>query len=437
MKVKSDIIQSKRTFGIEIELGNETSDQNDNLRYSIPSGYNLTSDSSMRVNNPVELVSPVLHGGGGAKSIIQVCKKLKKYKFHGDHISLGIHTHIGAKDFLEKPKTAVVDKEGLAAILDKKISEVVSILYINENVIKNHVNKNVTEGSYHSFAADHDLSNRGRRILDNLGIENNMCMSIGKTEKIGGKMNDFILVDSVDYYKYKILQLKHESAQTKVMTTTKDVKERKRALTSIETKFEPIFDETIKKKKGMYVVKLNDSIRLDRLKTLLYFYLIFDDVFTHMVSPSRRKGNSYCAPLADSYNSEEIESVKTYKEFHSMWYKNRNPRAAIVASRDHYNASRYHNLNLHSLFSRFGTVEIRSHGGTIDAGKILLWTALHQHIVDMIGEDKITLEQIKKLSSNEYDLTVKATQMITLLKLPTHLNKYVKRLLKFFSDLEV
>lgn len=72
--------------------------------------------------------------------------------------------------------------------------------------------------------------------------------------------------------------------------------------------------------------------------------------------------------FAKKANLEFIERInrripKTIQEVSQMWY-NGHPR-----EHRHYDPSRYHGLNLHSVFRR-GTIEFRLFNGTLHAGKI-------------------------------------------------------------------
>lgn len=166
----------------------------------------------------------------------------------------------------------------------------------------------------------------------------------------------------------------------------------------------------------------HDDFNLAR--NALYFYTQYSDVMEMMVSNSRKSGNMYCIPLGDCYELSSIEDCKTLADVESVWYKT--PRR----SGGHYDDSRYHNVNLHSLLGDSkGTIEIRSHGGTTDPDKILLWVRLHQNIIDKL--DTMTLEQIKAKNSN---LLISFIDFISDDPL---LVEYVKRLVGYFSNVRI
>ena len=98
----------KFTFGVEIEclvaanIMRECATRNempfqyegynhvDNNHY-----YKFVSDSSIRGENPIECVSPVLTGKAGMKSLETCCKALNEANAQVN-ISTGLHVHIGA-----------------------------------------------------------------------------------------------------------------------------------------------------------------------------------------------------------------------------------------------------------------------------------------------------------------------------------------------------
>lgn len=168
-----------------------------------------------------------------------------------------------------------------------------------------------------------------------------------------------------------------------------------------------------------YTYKKTD--RTKWLRNVLYFYTKYSDVMQAMVSQSRRVNNMYCVPLSDSFTLEEIEEIKTTNDVINVWYKGRGIGG-------HYDDSRYHNVNLHSYFDRHGTVEIRSHGSTIDPNKILLWVRLHQHICDKL--ENIELEDIK----SDKDPFI---SFLDFLSDDPLLQNYYKRLIGYFCNITI
>lgn len=104
----------KFTFGVEIEclvaasLMRESATRNempfhyegynhvDNNHY-----YKFVTDSSIRGENPIECVSPVLTGKAGMKSLETCCKALNEADAQVN-ISTGLHVHIGAANLSDE-----------------------------------------------------------------------------------------------------------------------------------------------------------------------------------------------------------------------------------------------------------------------------------------------------------------------------------------------
>jgi len=175
-----------------------------------------------------------------------------------------------------------------------------------------------------------------------------------------------------------------------------------------------------KPRKNYNYIWLNSQSRFNWVQNMFYFYTKYSDVMEAIVSNSRKFGNMYCIPLGVSYTLEEIRGCKNMQELQNVWYKHR-PKG------NHYDDSRYHNVNLHSLWDRHGTIEIRSHGGTVDPNKILLWVKLHQKIADKL--ETMTLKDIDNESSDDL-----YKSFVEFVEEPV-LKDYVKRLLGFYSGI--
>lgn len=166
--------------------------------------------------------------------------------------------------------------------------------------------------------------------------------------------------------------------------------------------------------------------RFKWLRNMLYFYTQYSEVMENIVSNSRKFGNMYCIPLGKSYNLEDIEKAKDEKELkNKVWYKGMPVGHDAVSP--HYDNSRYHNVNFHSYWDRHGTVEIRSHGGTTDATKILLWVRLHQKIADKLEE--MELDDIKCAGNLNKSFVEFVEEPL--------LQEYVKRLLGYYSGISI
>ena len=110
------------------------------------------------------------------------------------------------------------------------------------------------------------------------------------------------------------------------------------------------------------------------------------DTFIRKAAGVSADRSGWCRPLHMPTNSGHIANVpalaraRTLDQLARAWYGS--AEAARYARTDHYNGSRYHGLNLHSMFyTGRGTVEFRYFDGTLHAGKIRSYVALCQAIV--------------------------------------------------------
>lgn len=168
-----------------------------------------------------------------------------------------------------------------------------------------------------------------------------------------------------------------------------------------------------------YYIPVND--RFKWLQNMFYFYTLYSQVMEDIVSNSRKFGNMYCIPLGESYDLLDIEKATNMDSLYNVWYKGQERGG-------HYDDSRYHNVNFHSFWDRHGTVEIRSHGGTVDPNKILLWVKLHQKIADKL--ETMELRDIKPRTPNLHK------EFVEFVEEPI-LQSYVKRLMGFYSGIKI
>ena len=122
----------KFTFGVEIEclvaanVMRECATRNampfqyegynhtDNNHY-----YKFVSDSSIRGENPIECVSPVLTGKAGMKSLENCCKALNEANAQVN-VSTGLHVHIGAQNLSDEAYVNVFKNyQKLESVIDK------------------------------------------------------------------------------------------------------------------------------------------------------------------------------------------------------------------------------------------------------------------------------------------------------------------------------
>ncbi len=104
--------------------------------------------------------------------------------------------------------------------------------------------------------------------------------------------------------------------------------------------------------------------------------------------------NSYCKKVDQRFLEElNKKKPKTLEQVSKIWYRGRDGRY------EHYHSSRYHCLNLHSVFEK-GTIEFRLFNGTLHAGKIKAYIQLCLAISHQALSQKCASRR-KTVSSNE------------------------------------
>ena len=84
----------------------------------------------------------------------------------------------------------------------------------------------------------------------------------------------------------------------------------------------------------------------------------------HALGISEQRLGRYCRPIEPAFIQRlEARRPRTLQQVSEAWYGRANVRA------DRYDSSRYHGLNLNSLFFR-GTIEFRYFNGTLHAGEV-------------------------------------------------------------------
>ena len=109
------------------------------------------------------------------------------------------------------------------------------------------------------------------------------------------------------------------------------------------------------------------------LRNLVNIINAKEDLLTQalQISPARRE--TWCKPV-DPHFLERLnrEKPKTPAEFATIWYADRDWE---YHAHQHYDHSRYHLLNLHSVFQK-GTIEFRAFNSTLHAGEVKAYIQL-------------------------------------------------------------
>lgn len=106
------------------------------------------------------------------------------------------------------------------------------------------------------------------------------------------------------------------------------------------------------------------------LKNLANIMRSKEDILYKALQVEVNRENRYCKKVDEDFIQRlNQQKPETAQEVKNIWYNGHD------GSRQHYHSSRYHALNLHSVFQK-GTVEFRLFNGTLHAGKIKTYIQL-------------------------------------------------------------
>lgn len=106
----------------------------------------------------------------------------------------------------------------------------------------------------------------------------------------------------------------------------------------------------------------------DSLSRLLNFAVGRQDLFYEALQIGDR-ANRWCHKANKNLFKAIKKDHASTRNIERLWYSNLNDGYRGGISREHYNDTRYHGINLHAFFTK-GTVEFRLFNGTTHAGKI-------------------------------------------------------------------
>lgn len=157
------------------------------------------------------------------------------------------------------------------------------------------------------------------------------------------------------------------------------------------------------------------------LKQLWQFYVVFDNVLLSFL-PKSRRGNTFCKSMRDTAKHHHISNCRSQRDIEVLWYKTTNIQTLNQNKSHQKHSSRYHGVNMHILLAE-KHLEVRFHSGTINATKMLEWTALHQRIADMAAANTlVTVETILDMT-----LADQTKMFFSILGLPERAQKYFMR----------
>ncbi len=126
----------------------------------------------------------------------------------------------------------------------------------------------------------------------------------------------------------------------------------------------------------------------ERVKTLMLFYMKFENVI-HSFLPKSRRANRYCKSVKSNYSEADILNAESLETLERTWY-NASTRAYVSScKKSPKHGTRYCGVNLHTLLSQ-NHLEIRYHSGTVNPRKIMEWVNMHALIMDRVADGGIS-----------------------------------------------
>lgn len=118
------------------------------------------------------------------------------------------------------------------------------------------------------------------------------------------------------------------------------------------------------------------------LRNLVNMVNAKEDMLTQALGISAARRGQWCKPVDQSF-LERLNHRKPKDDdgFAKLWYDETTTARLEARKSTHYDQSRYHLLNLHSVFQK-GTVEFRAFNSTLHAGKVKAYIQLCMAISD-------------------------------------------------------
>ena len=128
---------------------------------------------------------------------------------------------------------------------------------------------------------------------------------------------------------------------------------------------------------------------------LMKTYMKYESEIDMTLPPSRRathgRGNRYAAGLVqahasnwglnDDYDTQYQRAFERYTKIQTQWKAGDLTDSDAMYKLYRVSGTRYTTLNL-ECFSRYGTVEFRQHGGSLNADKVCTWIVFCSNLVD-------------------------------------------------------
>lgn len=420
-----EIIQSSRKYGVELEVFNTERKPLIELAKMISKDFGLDHDGSILDNgggrhpNAIEVVTPPMCGKKGEDGLKELLKQLNDKNFETND-SCGLHVHFDAPEFKSKTEVFInrvkdVDEKNFKPNLDRFIIKKDLMDYLG------------------GFANLQKTIEIVYEVLNNRSGQ-----QLGLAKKMGTKFNE----------KYKNIMVSENYGKVEIDGKSVGNISKIYAMSNDETeecnkKFDKLMDSDKyngtqsrypkpKTEDEDYFCQVDKKDNLRNLKTLFYLYTAFQDVFLSMLPNNRRENNRHCQKLTSKFSLRDIEYLRSQEELETLWFKTGDTQEKQHKKSNKYDDSRYYGFNLHTLFGKYGTIEIRHHDGTTDIDNILYWVALHQTIIDKVASGRIDIGRLVD-GADLFSIEDRKDYLLDILDLRKGLKDYVNTKIDHFK----
>tara|TARA_R110000796_G_scaffold57597_4_gene132750 strand:- start:1824 stop:2654 length:831 start_codon:yes stop_codon:yes gene_type:complete len=155
----------------------------------------------------------------------------------------------------------------------------------------------------------------------------------------------------------------------------------------------------VNKSCGIHVHVGIQDYSVKNLTNLIKFYGKYEEEINMVVAPSRRDGRwAKAINVMTIWNN--LNKCETFSDVENIMY------------------TRYKTVNVFS-YRRYGTVEFRQHGGSIDANKVCSWVIMLTNMCDKVAKKKNVVKTKSELKHSLVDLFG---------------NGHTRKIMKFFCD---
>ena len=152
---------------------------------------------------------------------------------------------------------------------------------------------------------------------------------------------------------------------------------------------------------GIHLHLSSDSHNLQSIRNFCNIFAAHEDQLFKAFGVTETRRTRYCkSTRGDFIDRLNKEKPRTMEALADVWYET---NSGGDARESHYNSSRYHALNLHALFSRYHTIEIRL--GQFREENSMDWTVLKSFILLCLAMDKKAKEVSSASSKRQADWT--------------------------------